>query len=161
MIKLHDPRTFRTTKGVRFQDISIPDSNGVDLVEHTGRSVSPPDGLFGLKQWYAHRHQTDYNRVIKGYRLFELFNIRWKDPHWFVFLSPASGALEIPPGCLHRSYSGVEGSLLLNHAVRDELYDEEKEFFPTYAPLASLVEACYHDCSPSFVDDFIKYGELL
>ena len=66
--------------------------------------------------------------MIKGYRLFELFNIRWKDPHWFVFLSPASGALEIPPGCLHRSYSGVEGSLLLNHAVRDELYDEEKEF---------------------------------
>lgn len=161
MIKLSTERTFRQTPGVHFADISIPGSNGVDLVEHSGPSVSPPNGVLGLPQWYVHRHQTDNNRVIKGYRLFELFNPRWEDPHWFVFLSESSGALEIPPGCYHRSYSGLEGSLLLNHAVRDSLYDENKEFFPKYVPWSFLVSPCYHDCDAQSVHHFITTGELL
>lgn len=163
-IRLLTERTFRRTPGVHFADIHVVGSNGTDLVEHSGPSVSPPNGRFGLKNWYVHRHQWDYNRVLQGYRLFELYNTDWDDPHWFVFLTPCSGALEIPPGCLHRSYSGVDGSLLINQAVRTELYDENTEFIPVYSPffgLADWAPACYHDCTPQGVAHFKSTGEIL
>ena len=63
MIKLTPERTFRRTVGVHFADIGVPGSNGIDLVEHTGPSVSPPD-LDRQPQWYVHAHQIDNNRVI-------------------------------------------------------------------------------------------------
>lgn len=72
-ITLHRPRIFRETPSVRFHDISVEGSNGIDLVEHHGQATSPPNTRYGLKQWYYHKHQTDNNRVIKGQRLFELF----------------------------------------------------------------------------------------
>jgi len=158
MIKFHDPRTFRYTAGVRFQDISVPGSNGIDLVEHSGPSVSPPDSD-GRRCWYVHQHQTDNNRVIHGQRLFELFNPDWVDKHWFVFLDEDAGALCIPPGTFHRSYSGKTGSLLLNHAIRDDEYDESKEFIPCHCPLADEHPVNYHGISPWAVTTFINYGE--
>lgn len=159
MIKLHDPRTFRTTKGVRFQDITVPGSNGIDLVEHSGPAVSPPrSGL--LKQFYVHAHQTDHNRVIQGTRLFELIFPDWETPHWYVYLDADTGALEIPPGCLHRSVSGKGGSLLLNHAVRDPFYDESKEFRPVACVTADLIPAGYHGITPSEVGHFLQHGTI-
>lgn len=162
MITLSKPRIFRETAGVRFHDISIPGSNGVDLVEHTGPSVSPPNtGARNHKQWYVHRHQDDNNRVIKGHRLFELYYARWQDPHWFVMLDETSGALHIPAGCLHRSYSGNDGSLLLNHAVRDTHYDETKEFHPVRSPLDMLFSSPrYHNTTAKEVHHFINHGEV-
>ena len=160
MIKLHKPRIFRETAGVRFHDIGVPGSNGIDLVEHTGQSVSPPN-RFGVKQWYMHRHQTDNNRCIQGHRLFELFYARWEFPHWFVMLDKDSGALEIPPGCYHRSYSGEDGSLLLNHAVRDDQYDEGQEFFPATIYGHLLNAPRYHGCYEYQVKKFIEFGILL
>ena len=159
MIKLTKERTFRQTPGVHFADIGVPGSNGIDLVEHTGQSVSPPN-KFGAPQWYMHRHQTDNNRCIKGHRLFELFYAGWEDPHWFVMLDEDSGALEIPPGCYHRSYSGHEGSLLLNHAIRDDQYDESQEFFPQMIYGHLRHPAKYHGCTPQQAKKFIEFGIL-
>lgn len=159
MINLAHHRTFRETEGVRFLDISVPGSNGLDLVEHSGPSVSPPNNR-GAKQWYIHRHQDDWNRCIKGHRLFELFNSSWRHPHWFVMLDDHTGALHIPAGTYHRSYSGNDGSLLLNHAVRDEGYDENQEFNPTMIWKHHLHAPKYHGCTPRQVDNFIRFGVL-
>ena len=159
MIKLHGPRTFRNTAGVRFQDISVPGSNGIDLVEHTGPAISPPR-LEGMKQFYVHAHQTDHNRVIQGTRLFELVFPGWATPHWYVYLDAATGALEIPPGCLHRSVSGKDGSLLLNHAVRDDQYDETKEFHPVACDTAGLGPAGYYGITPGEVGYFLQHGTI-
>lgn len=160
MIKFTPERTFRRTPGVHFADIGVPGSNGTDLVEHSGPSVSPPD-VNGKPQWYIHSHQCDNNRVIKGYRLFELYNPAWVDRHWYVLLDEDSGALEIPPGTYHRSYSGVDGSLLLNHAIRDEQYNEETEFIAVHFPEAWEHPPVYHGISPWGVTTFINYGELV
>lgn len=159
-ITLHRPRIFRETPSVRFHDISVEGSNGIDLVEHQGRATSPPSTRYGLKQWYFHKHQTDNNRVIKGQRLFELFYSGWHHPHWFVFLDETSGALEIPPHCYHRSISCSSGSILLNHAVRDSDYDERKEFNPQVIWKAALVPPRYHGIMPCEADHFIQTGEL-
>jgi len=153
-------RTFRRTPGVHFADIGVPGSNGIDLVEHSGPSVSPPD-VAGRPSWYVHQHQVDNNRVIHGQRLFELFNPKWVDKHWFVFLTEDSGALRIPVGCFHRSYSGKSGSLLLNHAIRDEGYDESTEFVPCHCPLADEYAPVYHSISSRDAANFIEHGELL
>lgn len=157
MIKLTPERTFRRTPGVHFADIGVPGSNGIDLVEHTGPSVSPPD-RDNRPQWYVHLHQVDNNRVIHGYRLFELFNPKWVDKHWYVFLTPESGALEIPTGTFHRSYSGKSGSLLLNHAIRDEEYDETKEFHPCHVPAADKHPINYHGINFYDAMQFIEDG---
>ena len=157
--KIYKERTFRRTKGVYFADISVPGSNGIDLVEHSGPAVSPPrSGL--LKQFYVHAHQTDHNRVIQGTRLFELIFPDWETPHWYVYLDADTGALEIPPGCLHRSVSGKNGSLLLNHAVRDEHYDEAKEFNPVSMITADLIPARYYGITPSEVGHFLQHGTI-
>jgi len=160
MIKLTKERTFRRTAGVHFADIGVPGSNGIDLVEHTGPSVSPPD-RDGEPTWYIHAHQVDNNRVIHGQRLFELFNPAWTDKHWFVLLDEESGALEIPAGCYHRSYSGTAGSLLLNHAIRDEEYDENNEFHPRLLPIVDQFPVNYYGITAAEVEQFITKGMIL
>ena len=130
-IKFHESRVFRTTPGVSFADLTLKASNGLDLVEHTGPSESPHCDEEGPR-WYVHVHQTDNNRVIAGERLFQLYNPSWARRHWYVFLDATCGALEIPPGTFHRSYSGNKGSLLLNHAIRDGMYNELTEFVPVH-----------------------------
>lgn len=126
-------RVFRETPEVTFYDISVPGSNATDLVIHGPGAVSPPDG-----QFYVHRHQTDYNRVVGGSRTFELVNRAWENPYHIVTLDLHSGALVIPPDTYHRSVSGHEGSIVINHAVRDEYFDEKLEFIPV--PRARLCD---------------------
>lgn len=157
-IVLLESRVFRTTPGVSFTDLTVEDSNGLDLVQHTGPSISPSD-RDGQFQWYIHHHQTDHNRVIAGERLFELFNPSWTRKHWYVFLDAECGALRIPSGTYHRSYSGTNGSVLLNHAVRDWWYDEHKEFIPCVCPEALDHPPYYHGITPWGVVTFINYGE--
>ena len=163
MINLHTGRVFRNTPNVRFFDLTLEGSNGLDLVEHEGRSVSPPNDELDVPHWYVHAHQTDNNRVLRGRRLFELFFPVWEQPHWFVLLTPESGALEIPPGCLHRSYSGTIGSLLINQAIRTEGYNEKTEFKPvptTRFLLSKLNSPAYHGITQYEKDFFIKWGRL-
>jgi hypothetical protein len=163
MIKLTQQRLFRNTPNVTFSDIGVTESNGLDLVEHVGRSVSPPDNDLGVSEWYIHTNQIDNNRVIKGQRLFELWYPVWEQPHWLVFLDETQGALQIPAGCMHRSYSGVRGSLLLNHAIRNTEYDEAVEFIPvpTTAWLKKqLNNPVYYNITQYEADFFIKWGRL-
>ena len=41
-----------------------------------------------------------------------------------------SGALKIPLNTYHRSVSGEEGSIVINQAQRDALFEKNKEFSP-------------------------------
>lgn len=157
--RLHKERLFRETPSVHFADIGIPGSNGLDLVRHAGPAVSPPD-KDGGKQFYVHRSQTDNNRVLQGSRLFELVYFGWTAPHWFVYLTPETGALEIPENCYHRSYSCRDGSILVNHAIRRDSYDESMEFIPTCPVLATLPPPSFYNITGKEAAHFIKEGTL-
>lgn len=156
--KLHTERLFRETPGVHFSDIWVEGQNGLDLVHHKGQAISPP--LLGGKQWYVHAYQTDHNRVIWGQRVFELFFNGFMHPRWYVMLTPETGALEIPPGCLHRSVSCAEGSILLNHAVRTEEYDETKEFHPVFSVTASKHEPRFLGDKEEILNFLRKNGDI-
>ena len=126
-------RVFRETSDVIFYDISVEESNASDLVVHTGPAISPPDDKVGAKQFYIHYHQVDHNRVVSGERTFELVNRDWKYPYHIVHLNRQSGALVIPTNTYHRSVSGENGSIVINQAVRDDLFRAENEFKPVSA----------------------------
>ena len=68
--------------------------------------------------------------MIEGSRKFTLINPKWDEPHHVIFLNRAMGALQIPIGTYHRSESGKKGSIVLNQATRDNLFDQTKEFLP-------------------------------
>ena len=126
-------RVFRETQDVIFYDISVEESNASDLVVHEGPAISPPDDVVGAKQFYIHYHQVDHNRVVSGERTFELVNRDWKYPYHIVHLNRTSGALVIPTNTYHRSISGENGSIVINQAVRDDLFRPEGEFRPVSA----------------------------
>ena len=126
-------RVFRETQDVIFYDISVEESNASDLVIHEGPAISPPDDAVGAKQFYIHYHQVDNNRVVSGERTFELVNRDWKYPYHIVHLNRTSGALVIPTNTYHRSISGENGSIVINQAIRDELFRPESEFRPVSA----------------------------
>ena len=124
---------FRETHDVIFYDRSVEESNASDLVVHEGPAISPPDDVVGAKQFYIHYHQVDHNRVVSGERTFELVNRDWKYPYHIVHLNRTSGALVIPTNTYNRSISGEKGSIVINQAVRDELFRPESEFRPVSA----------------------------
>ena len=126
-------RVFRETQDVIFYDISVEESNASDLVVHEGPAISPPDDAVGAKQFYIHYHQVDNNRVVSGERTFELVNRDWKYPYHIVHLNRTSGALVIPTNTYHRSISGENGSIVINQAIRDDLFRPEGEFRPVSA----------------------------
>jgi hypothetical protein len=126
-------RVFRETQSVVFYDISVEHSNAQDLVVHTGPAISPPDDIVGAKQFYIHYHQVDHNRVLSGMRTFELINPEWRYPYHIVHLNRSSGALVIPKMTYHRSYSGEEGSIVINQAIRDDSFNANTEFIPVSA----------------------------
>ena len=126
-------RVFRETQDVIFYDISVEESNASDLVVHEGPAISPPDDVVGAKQFYIHYHQVDHNRVVSGESTFELVNRDWKYPYHIVHLNRTSGALVIPTNTYHRSISGENGSIVINQAVRDDLFRPESEFRPVSA----------------------------
>ena len=126
-------RVFRETQDVIFYDISVEESNASDLVVHEGPAISPPDDVVGAKQFYIHYHQVDHNRVLSGERTFELVNFDWKYPYHIVHLNRKSGALVIPRNTYHRSISGENGSIVINQAVRDDLFKADLEFVPVSA----------------------------
>jgi hypothetical protein len=134
-------RVFRETEAVVFYDISVENSNAQDLVVHSGPAISPPDDFVGAKQFYIHYHQVDHNRVLSGVRTFELVNINWKYPYHIVHLNRSSGALIIPKMTYHRSWSGEEGSIVINQAIRDDEFDANTEFIPISA---AINEDLYH-----------------
>ena len=129
-IKLNKHKLFKKTDNVLFYDISIKESNASDLVIHESAAISPPNDEFGNKQFYIHSHQIDNNRVISGSRTFELINFDWDRPYQIIKLNRDSGALKIPLNTYHRSVSGEEGSIVINQAERDDMFQTKKEFNP-------------------------------
>ena len=132
-VEFRKHRVFRETQDVIFYDISVEESNASDLVVHDGPAISPPDDVVGAKQFYIHYHQVDHNRVVSGERTFELVNRDWKYPYHIVHLNRTSGALVIPTKTYHRYISGENGSIVINQAVRDDLFRPEGEFRPVSA----------------------------
>ena len=126
-------RVFRETDSVVFYDISVEDCNAQDLVCHDGPAISPPNDIVGAKQFYIHYHQVDNNRVLHGTRTFELINPSWRYPYHIVHLNRSSGALVIPLKTYHRSYSGENGSIVINQAIRDDEFNSDTEFVPVSA----------------------------
>ena len=129
-VKLNKHKIFKKTDNVLFYDISIKESNASDLVIHESAAVSPPNDKLGNKQFYIHSHQIDNNRVISGSRTFELINFDWGRPYQIIKLDRDSGALKIPLNTYHRSVSGEKGSIVINQAQRDDLFETNKEFNP-------------------------------
>ena len=139
-------RVFRETQDVIFYDISVDESNASDLVIHDGPATSPPDDMVGAKQFYIHKYQDDYNRVVSGERQFELVNFDWKYPYHIVHLNRASGALMIPKMTYHRSKSGELGSIVINQSQRYEGFDSESEFIPvSCASVPKLYKVLMHE----------------
>ena len=139
-------RVFRETQDVIFYDISVEESNASDLVIHDGAATSPPNDMVGAKQFYIHKCQDDYNRVVQGERQFELVNFDWKYPYHIVHLNRASGALMIPKMTYHRSQSGDKGSIVINQSQRYEGFDSESEFIPvSCASVPKLYKVLMHE----------------
>ena len=120
---------FRETPEVTFLDASVKGSNASDVVIHREEATSPPD-LNGFDQYYAHNHQIDNNLVVEGDRTFTLLNPLWDEPHHIVYLQRCMGALQIPIGTFHRSVSGMNGSIVVNQAIRDIEFEANTEFNP-------------------------------
>lgn len=130
MFKLVPYQKFRDTPGVRFFDVTIPNSNARDLVYHQGPAVSPNDTEDGYWQFYMHAHQEDNLLALSGGRTFYLVNFSWDKPFHIVRLESDGDILQIPPGTFHRSVSDPNGSLVLNQAVREATAKLEVEFRP-------------------------------
>ena len=85
------------------------------------QATSPPDDSNGNKQFYIYYHQIDNNRVISGERTFELINFNWDNPTDYTLTKE---------GVFHRSVSGLTGSIVINQAIRDDLFKADTEFKP-------------------------------
>lgn len=167
-LELNKGRIFRSTPGVLFADINVDGQNGLDLVRHDGFAVSPPSIGDDL-QFYSHNHQTDNNRTVYGARVFELVACegQLEHNHYLVYLDDTAGALRIPPRVYHRSVSCRTGSILLNHAIRDEDYDENNEFSPSLVSETPELKNVLEENSPIYVnatreeiERFIKTGSI-
>ena len=76
----------------------------------------------GCSTELKHRVQGVRNICVIDHIIYQLYHV--------IFLNRAMGALQIPIGTYHRSESGEEGSIVLNQATRDDMFDQRKEFSP-------------------------------
>ena len=129
MFELIPYERFRDTPAVRFFDVTIGSSNARDLVIHSGPAISPPNhSESGDWQFYLHPHQEDNLLAASGGRTFYLVNFAWEQPFHIVRLAAGGDILRIPPGTFHRSISDLDGSVVLNQAVREEGASLSREF---------------------------------
>ena len=129
MFELIPYERFRDTPAVRFFDVRIGTSNARDLVIHSGPAISPPNDLkTGDWQFYLHPHQEDNLLAASGGRTFYLVNLSWDMPFHIVRLAAGGDILRIPPGTFHRPISDLDGSVVLNQAVRDQGASLASEF---------------------------------
>jgi hypothetical protein len=129
MFEMSPYERFRDTPAVRFFDVTIGSSNARDLVVHSGPAISPPNhSESGDWQFYLHPHQEDNLLAASGGRTFYLVNFAWDQPFHIVRLAAGGDILRIPPGTFHRSISDLDGSVVLNQAVRDQGASLTREF---------------------------------
>ena len=129
MFELIPYERFRDTPAVRFFDVTVDSSNARDLVIHSGPAISPPnDTKTGDWQFYLHPHQEDNLLAASGGCTFYQVNIAWDVPFRIVRLAAGGDILRIPPGTFHRSISDLDGSVVLNQAVREQGASLTREF---------------------------------
>ena len=75
-----------------------------------------------------HPHQEDNLLAASGGRTFYLVNLAWDEPFHIVRLAAGGDILRIPPGTFHRSISDLDGSVVLNQAVREQGASLTREF---------------------------------
>ena len=73
-------------------------------------------------------HQEDNLLAASGGRTFYLVNLVWDEPFHIVRLAAGGDILRIPPGTFHRSISDLDGSVVLNQAVREQGASLTREF---------------------------------
>ena len=144
----YSPKIFREINVVKFWDITIDESKNQDLVIHDGPAISPPNSKIGTKQFYLHHYQIDYNRVIFGARTFEVINFDWEYPYHIVYMGQDTPALKIPTGTFHRSTSEFGGSVVINHSVRIDGFDIDKEFIPANSSDNNRLRQILENVSP-------------
>jgi len=128
MFELLSFQRFRDTPSVQFFDITVRNSNARDLVFHDGPAVSPNNSPEGNWQFYLHPNQEDNLLAVSGGRTFFLVNFAWQYPFHEVRLEANCHILRLPPGTFHRSVSDLDGSLVINQAVRSERATVQSEF---------------------------------
>ena len=128
MFQLLNFQKFRDTPSVQFFDITVASSNARDLVYHEGPAISPNNNKQGDWQFYLHPNQEDNLLALSGGRTFHLVNFEWKNPYHIVRLDANRYILRIPPGTFHRSESDLNGSLVINQAVRAKGAEVAHEF---------------------------------
>ena len=101
-------------------DVTIDSSNSCDHVIYSEPAISPPNGTkIGDWQFYLHPHQEDNPLAACGGRAFYLVNLAWDEPFHIVCLA-GGDILRIPPVTFRRSISDLDGSVVLNQAVREQ-----------------------------------------
>ena len=75
-----------------------------------------------------HPHQEDNLLAVSTARTFYLVNLAWDEPFHIVRLAAGGDILRIPPGTFHRSISDLDGSVVLNQAVREQGASLTREF---------------------------------
>ena len=65
-----------------------------------------------------------------------------------IHLNRDSGALVIPTETYHRSISGINGSIVINQAVRDEDFDHTTEFIPVTARQNTVLYSIINTVKP-------------
>ena len=110
-------------------DVTIDSSNACDLVIYSEQVISLPNGTkIGDWQFYLHPHQEDNLLAASGGRTFYLVNLAWGELFHIVRLATGGDILRIPPGTFHRSTSDLDGSVVLNQAVREQGASLTREF---------------------------------
>ena len=93
-------------------------------------------------QFYLHPHQEDNLLAASGGRTFYLVNLSWDQPFHIVRLAAGGDILRIPPGTFHRSISDLDGSVVLNQAVRDQGASLTREFRVYNSGCIPALEIC-------------------
>ena len=139
-------RVLRRTAGVKFDEIvpsDLPNISGIDRVIHKSNSISPgpvEESIPPVKRpWYMHPGQDDNLMVLQGTRYIDVFNPNTKEKASFI-ISPdkvykndklyydGPAMVVWPAGIFHRIISGIEGSISVNFATRNNKFNIKDNF---------------------------------
>ncbi len=132
-------KRLRHTDKVDFDVMSLfHEFNGIDIVTHQANAKSPWDVWDFKNLWYMHKWQEDNLITLSGNRYVELYTKEnWKIERFEIshervkwnweIIHEGPAILGWPTWVFHRNYS-PEGSVSMNFAVRDDLFDIDTEF---------------------------------
>ncbi len=146
MYRIIPLRQLRRTMGVMFDEMvpsDIPKINGIDRVIHGPNSISPgsiDDSAIPIKRpWYMHPGQDDNLLVLQGTRYIDIFCSKTITKASFIVTPDkiykndklyydGSAMVVWPAGIFHRIISGVDGSISVNFATRNNNFNIKDNF---------------------------------